>query len=81
VLSLFPSTYVYVEAVIVDPNARHWDAERREYVNGPVTTRIFYQFLGIKPDLNHNQVDDIIDIHSGESKDADGNGIPDEAQQ
>ena len=80
-LSLFPSTYVYVEAVLVDPNARHWDPEREEYVEGPVTTRIFYQFAGIKPDLNDNDVDDIIDIHSGESRDEDGNGVPDEVQQ
>jgi hypothetical protein len=81
ILSLFPSTYVYLEAVVVDPNARHWDPERQEYIEGPVTTRIFYQFSGIKPDFNGNQVDDIIDIHSGESKDEDGNGVPDEAQR
>ena len=80
-LSLFPSTYVYVEAVVIDPNARHWDREREEYVDGPVTTRIFYQFSGIKPDLNGNEIDDIIDIHSGASKDADGNGVPDDATQ
>lgn len=81
ILSLFPSTYVYIEAVVVDPNAKHWDPEQKEYVEGPVTTRIFYQFAGIKPDLNGNQVDDVIDIHSGESKDEDGNGVPDEARQ
>jgi hypothetical protein len=79
ILSLFPATYVYIEAVIVDPNAKHWDVERKEYVDGPVTTRLFYQFAGIKPDLNNNQVDDVIDIHSGESKDSDGNGVPDDA--
>ena len=81
VLSLFPSTYLYVEAVITDPNVKRWDVERREYVEGPLTTRLFYQFLGIKPDLNRNGVDDVIDIHDGTSKDADGNGVPDEAQQ
>jgi hypothetical protein len=44
----FPSTTVYVIATFVDPNAKHWDPKVRRYVVGPVTTKLFYQFAGIR---------------------------------
>jgi hypothetical protein len=44
----FPSTTVYVIATFVDPEARHWDPERQQMVVGPVTTKVFYQFAGVR---------------------------------
>lgn len=44
----FPSTTVYVIATFVDPKAEHWDATRREMVTGPVTSKVFYQFAGVR---------------------------------
>jgi hypothetical protein len=44
----FPSTTVYVIATFVDPSAKHWDPKVRRYVVGPVTTKLFYQFAGIR---------------------------------
>lgn len=78
-LSLFPATYVYVSATIVDPAARHWDARRRRMVTGRVATRLFFQVAGTVPDANRNGVDDLLDIRSGRSRDLDRDGIPDEA--
>ncbi len=43
---LFPATAVYITATIVDPQARHWDRVRKEYVVGPVETHLFYQIAG-----------------------------------
>jgi hypothetical protein len=44
----FPSTTVYVIATFVDPKAEHWDAEKKEMVVGPVTSKVFYQFAGVR---------------------------------
>ncbi|MFL6263138.1 MAG: hypothetical protein ACJ76Y_25860 [Thermoanaerobaculia bacterium] len=44
----FPSTTVYVIATFVDPKAEHWDATRKEMVVGPVTSKVFYQFAGVR---------------------------------
>ena len=79
-LSLFPATTVYVTATVVDPNARYFNRETGEYVNGPLESKIFYQFSGIVPDFNKNGIDDLIDIREGTSKDGNGNGIVDEAE-
>lgn len=79
-LSLFPSTYVYLTATIVDPNAKYWDKAQAQYVNGPLRTKVFYQFSGIVPDLNKNGIDDLIDIRTNVSVDGNKNGIVDEAE-
>jgi len=79
-LDLFPATTVLVRATVVDPNGKRWDLATSKFVVGPVETRVFYQFGGRHPDLNHNGVDDYIDIAQGHSKDANGDGVPDEAQ-
>jgi hypothetical protein len=44
----FPSTTVYIIATFVDPAAEHWDAERKEMVIGPETSKVFYQFAGVR---------------------------------
>ena len=77
-LSLFPATYVYVSATIVDPAARQWDARRRRMVTGPLATRVFFQVAGSVPDANRNGVDDLLDIRNGRSRDANRDGVPDE---
>lgn len=79
-LSLFPATSVYVTATIVDPNARYFDRNIGDYVNGPLESKVFYQFAGIVPDFNENGVDDLIDIREGISVDENGNGVPDEVE-
>ncbi len=79
-LSLFPSTTVYVTATVVDPNARYYDQEIGAFVNGPLESKVFYQFTGIVPDFNENGVDDLIDIREGTSVDENGNGVPDEVE-
>lgn len=80
-LSLFPATYTYIIATVVDPNAYYWDRNTSRYVTGPLKTRVFYQVGGIVPDLNNNGVDDLIDIRTGGSVDDNQNGVPDEAEQ
>ncbi|NHJ46312.1 MAG: hypothetical protein FK733_00860 [Asgard group archaeon] len=80
-LSLFPSTYVYVMASVVDPNAYYYDQQQAKFVTGPLESKIFYQFSGIMPDFNDNGVDDLLDIRFGESNDTNENGIPDEAER
>jgi hypothetical protein len=42
----FPSATVYVIATIVDPSAKHWDPNSKQYVVGPVKSTIYYQFAG-----------------------------------
>lgn len=79
-IGLFPSTTVFLTATIIDPNAQHWDAAQSQMVTGPVESKLFYQFGGIKPDLNANGTDDYIDIFKGASRDGNGDGVPDEAQ-
>ncbi|HEX7183657.1 MAG TPA: hypothetical protein VF756_17620 [Thermoanaerobaculia bacterium] len=44
----FPSTTVYVIATFVDPQAEHWNPEKGAMVIGPVTTKVFYQFAGVR---------------------------------
>ncbi|MGI2261408.1 hypothetical protein [Shewanella sp. GXUN23E] len=79
-LGLFPATRVYLTATVIEPNVRQWDARRREYVTGPLETRIFFQTEGLVPDLNRNGNDDLLDIRYGDSRDENKNGIPDEAE-
>jgi hypothetical protein len=79
-LSLFPATYVYLTATVVEPNAKFWDKIQAKYVNGPLRTKVFYQFSGIVPDLNNNGVDDLIDVRTSVSFDANKNGIVDEVE-
>lgn len=80
-LSLFPSTYVYVTATIVDPNAKHWNPITGSFEVGAVESKLFYQFAGIVPDLNKNGVDDLLDIRTGTSIDENNNGVPDEVEK
>lgn len=80
VLSLFPATYVYVIATVTDPNAHYWDKAQAKFVDGPLSTRLFFQVAGEVPDANRNDVDDLVDIRDGTSRDDNGNGIPDEAE-
>jgi len=79
-LSLFPSTYVYLVATIVDPNARYWDRAQGRYVDGPLRTKVFHQFKGMLPDFNNNGIDDLIDIRTNNSPDRNQNGIVDNAE-
>jgi hypothetical protein len=44
----FPSTTIYVVATFVDPRAEHWDPRKREMVSGPVASKVFYQFAGVR---------------------------------
>ena len=44
----FPSTTVYLIATFVDPKAKHWDPKAKAYVTGPMTSKVFYQFAGIR---------------------------------
>ncbi|HJX26810.1 MAG TPA: hypothetical protein VJ885_02775, partial [Thermoanaerobaculia bacterium] len=79
-LSLFPATYTYMVAKVVDPNALHWDVKLGEFVTGPLETVIYYQLAGFVPDFNRNGTDDLIDIRTGTSLDSDHNGVPDEVR-
>ncbi|HEX5380221.1 MAG TPA: M66 family metalloprotease [Phenylobacterium sp.] len=80
-VSLFPSTTMLVTATVTDPAAKHWDAGRKAYVVGPVSTQIFYQIAGRHPDLNRNKVDDYIDIATGKAGDRNQDGVIDEVQR
>jgi hypothetical protein len=44
----FPSTTLYVIATFVDPKAEHYDPEKKAMVVGPVTSKVFYQFAGVR---------------------------------
>jgi len=44
----FPSATVYVLATFVDPNVRHFDPVKKDYVVGPVVSKLYYQFAGIR---------------------------------
>jgi hypothetical protein len=44
----FPSTTIYLIATFVDPAAKHWDPVKKTYVVGPVTSKVFYQFAGVR---------------------------------
>ncbi|MEO6064389.1 MAG: hypothetical protein ABIP49_01230, partial [Lysobacterales bacterium] len=80
-VSLFPATFVYVTATVTDPHAKQWDARRREFVEQPLTTRVFFQAAGVVPDANRNGIDDLLDIRTRKVRDANRNGIPDEAER
>jgi hypothetical protein len=47
----FPSVTVYVIATFVVPGVKHWDRSKKAYVVGPVTSKVYYQFAGVR-DLN-----------------------------
>jgi hypothetical protein len=79
-IDLFPSTTLYITATVIDPNAKHWDPVQKIFVTGPLESHLFYQIGGRHPDLNRNGIDDFIDILQGTSKDANGDGVPDEVQ-
>jgi hypothetical protein len=44
----FPSATVYIIATFVDPKAKHWDPKAKRYVIGPVRSKLYYQFAGIR---------------------------------
>ena len=79
-LSLFPSTTVYISATVIDPNARFFDPEVGNFVEGPLETRVFYQFAGIVPDFNKNGIDDLIDIRTNVEDDKNKNGVIDSVE-
>lgn len=80
VLGLFPSSRVYFEATVTDPDARFFDPNLGEFVTGPLRTKIFVQIPGSKPDLNENGVDDAIDIADGTCEDSNRNGVCDHVE-
>jgi hypothetical protein len=80
VLGLFPSTRVYFEATVTDPDARFFDRNLGAFVQGPLKSKIFVQIPGEKPDLNDNGVDDAIDIADGTCTDENGNGVCDHVE-
>ena len=78
--SLFPATTMFLTADAVTPNTKVWSPRKKRFVRKPLKSRIYYQFGGRRIDLNRNGVDDAIDIEFGKSADANGDGVPDEAQ-
>lgn len=44
----FPSTTIYVIATFVDPSAQYWDPKAQKMVVGPLSTKVFYQFAGVR---------------------------------
>jgi hypothetical protein len=44
----FPSAVVHVVATFVDPMAQHYDPAKGSYVVGPVMSKVYYQFAGIR---------------------------------
>jgi hypothetical protein len=80
VATLFPSTSTYVTATLTDPNAKYWNPERKAYVVGPLSTKVFYQFVGRRTDLNRNRIDDFVEMASGRARDTNGDGVIDQVQ-
>lgn len=80
-LSLFPATYSYLIATVVDPKAKVWNSKLKRFVTKPLEVKTFYQIAGFKPDFNRNDIDDLLDIRSKKSMDRNRNGIPDEAER
>lgn len=80
-VSLFPATYVYISALVTDPKAKRWDAKLGDFVEGPLSTRVFFQAAGIVPDADGNGVDDIVDIRARRARDLNRNGVPDNAER
>lgn len=62
-VDLFPSTTLYLTADTVEPAATYWDAAQKKYVQGPLSTRTYYQVTGRRLDRDQNGVDDFIDVH------------------
>ena len=50
----FPSAVVYVIATFIDPSVKHYDPTTRTYVVGPVISRVYYQFAGIRKMAERN---------------------------
>lgn len=44
----FPSTTIYAVATFVDPKAKHYDPRSKKYIVGPVKSRVYYQFAGVR---------------------------------
>jgi hypothetical protein len=44
----FPSATVYVIATFIDPKAKHYDRNKKAYVTGPVKSKVYYQFAGLR---------------------------------
>lgn len=80
-LSLFPSSYIYVTATVVDPEAYYWNPKEKRFVHGPLENQIFFQISGFVPDFNENGIDDLLDIRNETSTDKNKNGIPDEVEE
>lgn len=80
-MDLFPATTVYVTGTVVDPDAKYYDYRSQQYVNGPLTTHVFLQFVGRHPDLDKNSRDDSVDILTKRVKDENRDGVPDAAQR
>ncbi len=80
-LGMFPSTYMYFVADVVDPNAKYFDRTQNKMVTGPLKTKVFYQVAGFVPDFNKNGIDDLIDIRLNPSLDKNHNGIPDDSEK
>jgi hypothetical protein len=78
--SLFPATTLLITADAVAPRSKVWSPRRKRFVRRSLTSRIYYQIGGRRPDLNGNGVDDAIDVAFGRSPDRNGDGVPDEAQ-
>jgi hypothetical protein len=80
-VDLFPATTVVVKATVTARNVKHFDRKRKRYVRGNLDSTVYVQIGGTHPDLNRNRRDDAIDIAFGKSKDANRDGVPDEAQR
>ncbi|MGZ5102251.1 MAG: hypothetical protein ACXWBU_15950 [Usitatibacter sp.] len=51
----FPATTVYAIATFVDPKAKHWDPKKKAYVIGPVASKVYYQFAGVRDLRRHGR--------------------------
>ena len=45
---LFPSTTFYIVATFVDPHAKHYDPVHKRMVTGPLTSKVYAQFSGVR---------------------------------
>lgn len=44
----FLSTTIYAIATFVDPNAQYYDPRKKAYVVGPLESKVYYQFAGVR---------------------------------